>query len=332
MYINREHSIEHFMDSKYSPDFLFIIADIDGKRVHKLLEEFPEARYIEVKYTVSQEAGGELTDSFAIRTNFSHSINGKVYCSLYQDLKEFVEEINQISKSIVVDISELHLRFLGAFLAMLPIAKWEHLFAAYAEPEAYVRSLEKTPDLSPKNDTLGRMGGFDLNSSFWGYEEIPNLKTITSERNQYIWIAFLGFEGKRATAVYAEIADDSSLTIPVITMPSIKPGWATTAFEANQALFDNARINCQSVKYINALDPYAAYNLIEQIHKAHPQKHIVMSPLGTRPVSLGVLLYAMLHEESEVYFDTPKRACSIIKKAGKIHIYDLLSFYNTVKE
>ena len=332
MYINREHSIEHFMNSKYSPDFLFITADVTGTRVRKLLEEFPNARYIEVKYSVSQEAGGELTDSFAIRTNFDHSINGKFYRSLYQDLKEFVEETNRISKSIIIDISELHLRFLGALLAMLPGLEWKHLFAAYVEPEAYVRSSEKEPDLSANKDALARMAGFDLNSSFWGYEEIPNLKTITSERNQYIWIAFLGFEGKRATAVYAEIADDSSMTIPVITMPSIRPGWATTAFEANQALFDNARINCQSVKYINALDPYAAYNLIEQIHKAHPQKHIVMSPLGTRPVSLGVLLYAMLHEESEVYFDTPKRACSRTKKAGKTHIYDLLSFYNAVKE
>lgn len=332
MYINREYSIGHFMESKFSPDFIFVIADIAGKRVHKLLEEFPQARYVEINYCVAQEIGGELTDKFTIRTNFPHFINGKEYCSLYQDLKEFVEEINKITKSIIVDISELHLRFLGAFLAMLPVVKWDNLFAAYAEPEAYIRTLEKTPDLSTNEDVLARMGGFDLNSSFWGYEEIPNLKTITSERNQYIWIAFLGFEGKRATAVYAEIADDASMTIPVITMPSIKPGWATTAFEANQALFDNARINCQSVKYIDALDPYAAYNLIEQIHQAHPKKHLVMSPLGTRPVSLGVLLYAMLHEESEVYFDTPKRACSRIKKAGKLHLYDLLSFYQAIEE
>uniref|UniRef100_UPI00405601EE hypothetical protein n=1 Tax=Acetatifactor sp. TaxID=1872090 RepID=UPI00405601EE len=332
MYLNREYSIGHFMNNKYSSDFLFVTADVKGKRVKKLLAEFPNARYAEINYLVDQDSSGALVDKFSVSTNFDDPLNGKEYFSLYQDLKDFVDELNRITKSIVIDISELHLRFLGAFFAMLSIKKWENIFAAYAEPKAYIRSLEKAPDLSLDKDPLVRIGGFDLNSSFWGYEEIPNLKTIASERDQYIWIAFLGFEGKRATAVYAEIADDSSMTIPVITMPAMQPGWATIAFDANQALFDNARINCQSVKYISALDPYAAYNLIEKIHEEHPRKHIVMSPLGTRPVSLGVLLYAMRHEESEVYFDTPKSACSEITSAGRVRIYDILSFYENLKE
>ena len=328
MFLNREYSIGHFMTNRFSSDYLFVIADINGNRVQKLIQEFPNARYVEVRYTVNQD-NGVMNDEFMVFTNFHDSINGEKYSSLYDDLLRFVLELNRIAKSIVIDISELHLRFLGAFLALLSAGHWDNLLATYVEPGAYVRRQEKSPAPSIDEKSPIRIGGFDLNSSFWGYEEIPNLQTTASERDQYIWIAFLGFEGKRATAVYAEIADDSSMTIPVITMPSMQPGWATTAFDANQALFDNSMIYAQSIKYINALDPYAAYNLIEEIQEAHRNKHIVISPLGTRPASLGVLLYAMKHEESEVYFDTPKSACSKVACAGKIHIYDLLSFYES---
>ena len=53
----------------------------------------------------------------------------------------------------------------------------------------------------------------------------------------------------------------------------------------------------------------------------------MISPLGTRPVSLGALLYAIQHDESEIYYDTPKESCSKIINSGKIHVYDILSFF-----
>lgn len=328
MYHSREYDLDFFKDYIYSADFLIVTSDAKkGERSKKLLMELPTARYIDVEYNLSKEHGGGLKDTFSVSSNFEHNINGKEYSSLYAELQQFVREINNISKRIVIDISELHLRFLGAFLATLSDFEWDSIISAYAEPIAYIRTQELSPEGILDNGVRKAKGAFDLNTSFWGYSEIPNLKTVTNKRDKYIWIAFLGFEGKRAAAVYQEISDDSSITIPVITVPSIRPGWATVAFDSNQNLFENARLSCQSIEYIDALSPFAAYNLIEKIQNKYPKRHIVLSPLGTRPISLGVLLYALKHEESEVYYDTPKASKSKINNAGKVHLYDLLSFY-----
>lgn len=333
MFHNREYSIDYFRDYVYSNEYIVITAGAHGgPRSHKLLNELPSVRHIDISYSVKKNNNGTLEDSFLVSTNFEHDINGRYFYSLYQDLAVFTDEVNKISKHIIIDISELHIRFLGAFLAMMDGLQWDEIIAAYAEPTAYIRSQEVPPEKTLDPAAPRIKGGFDLNTSFWGYDEIPNLKTTTRQRDKYIWIAFLGFEGKRAAAVYQEISDDSSITIPVITMPAIRPGWASLAFEANQILFDNARITCQGIEYVDALDPYASYNLIEKIHERYSQRHIVISPLGTRPVSLGALLYAMKHEESEVYFDTPKESRSLIDDVGKVHFYDLLSFFITNKE
>lgn len=333
MFHNREYSVDYFREYVYSNEYVIITAGANGGvRSQKLLTELPLARHIDIQYSVKKNKTGTLEDLFVVSTNFQHDIHGKHFKSLYKDLAIFVDELNKISKCIIIDISELHLRFLGAFLAMMDGLQWNNIIAAYAEPTAYIRSQEISPEKIMDPAAPRIKGSFDLNTSFWGYDEIPNLKTTTRKRDKYIWIAFLGFEGKRAAAVHQEISDDSSITIPVITMPSIRPGWSSLAFEANQILFDNARISCQGIEYVDALDPYASYNLIENVQVRNPQKHIVISPLGTRPVSLGVLLYAMRHEESEVYFDTPKESHSIIDDVGEVHFYDLLSFFINNKE
>lgn len=333
MFHNREYSVSFFKDYVFFDDYIVVTAgDNGGVRSKKLLLELPSVRHIDISYSVKKDKNGILEDTFVVTTNFDHHINGKRFDSLYQDMATFVDELNTISKSIIIDISELHLRFLGAFLAMIDGLNWDNIVAAYAEPTGYLRTQEVSPEKLMDPTAPRIKGGFDLNTSFWGYDEIPNLKTTTQSRDNYIWIAFLGFEGKRAAAVYQEISDDSSLTIPVITMPAIRPGWASLAFEANQMLFENARISCQGIEYVDALDPYASYNMIEKVQERSPEKHIVISPLGTRPVSLGALLYAMKHEESEVYYDTPKESHSKIDDVGEVHLYDLLSFFKDNKE
>lgn len=324
MYMNREYSFEYFRQHVFSEEFLIVTSNAGDIRSQKLLKEFPSARYVNIEYSVQKNTDGTLDDSFIVNANFNKDFCNKQYRSLYQDLRQFILELHNESKSIIIDISGMHLRFLGAFLATMTEWNWASIICTYTETTGYPHARESFPYDSGK---IQYSGGFDLNSSFWGYDEIPNLKTTTSKREDYIWIAFLGFEGKRSAAVYTEISDDSSMTIPVITMPSARPGWTNYAFDANQVLFENAQIPCADIQYTNALDPFAAYNLIEQINCTHPKRHLVISPLGTRPVSLGVILFALRHEDSEIYFVTPKESCSKIIGNGPIHVYDILSFF-----
>ena len=322
MFINREYSLEYFKSSVFSEDFIILTSNVNNDRSQVLIESFPNAKYVDISYTINKNSDDMLSDSFEINTNYKSCLHQKQYTSLYQDLRNFVEQLYSESKSIIIDISSVHLRFLGALLATMTEWKWSSVICAYTETTAYPRYKEIKPIA---DESIYIPVGFDLNSSFWGYNEIPNLKTITNDRENYVWIVFLGFEGKRSAAVYTEISDDTNITIPVITMPSVKPGWSNYTFDANQRLFESANIHSSDFRYTDALDPFATYNFLEEIKEEHPTKHLVISPLGTRPVSLGALLYALNHEESELYFDTPKESCSKIISSGKIHIYDILT-------
>ncbi len=325
MYANREYSFDYFMQNVYNNEYVIITTNLSNERSKKLIDSIPKCRFIEVFYTVSMSLEKTIDDEFRVETNYNSIINNNNYKSLDKGLFDFVQILNEKHKKIIIDISSFHLRFLGAFLAAIYGCKWESIICTYTEPTAYPRAKEISPTGYNKNVSIG---GFDLNSSFWGYGEIPNLKTVTNGHDNFVWIVFLGFEGKRADSVYTEISDDVKNVIPVITYPSIHPGWANYAFDANQLLFEKTKKYSPDIQYTDATNPFAAYNFIEAVEKDHNKQHIIISPLGTRPVSLGAILYAVKHEEAEIYFDTPKESSSNIVNVGNIHVYDILSFYN----
>lgn len=328
MYINREYSLRYFREKIWANKYVVVTSYVEKERSQKFLDEFPTARYVNIEYSVNQNVEGVMLDAFCVKTNYASKLHNAHYDSLYQDLHDFAEQLHCETTYIVIDISNMHLRFLGAFLAIMVEFDWDSIICTYTETTGYPRFKENDPvDRKQRN----QKGAFDLNSSFWGYEEIPNLKTVASERDNHVWIAFLGFEGKRSAAVYNEISDDAKTTIPVITVPSVRPGWVNDAFEANQILFENAAISSADIRYVDALNPFATYNFIEKVQNEYPNRHLILSPLATRPVSLGVLLYALLNEKSEVYFDTPKDPYGRILSNGNIHIYDILSFFETMK-
>lgn len=324
MHISREYTFDYFLSNIYNNSYIIITSNISDIRSSKLITKLAGCKYINVMYQLFMNDKNTLTDKFKIDVSFENTFTTKEFLSLEVGLNSFVKQLNEQSKKIIIDISCIHLRFLGAFIAVINNYDWESIICTYTEPTAYPRATETIPTDREKKELIG---GFDLNSSFWGYEEIPNLKTISSDQNNFVWIVFLGFEGKRADSVYTEISDDINNIIPVITFPSIQPGWTNFAYDANQILFEKARIYSPDIKYTDATNPFEAYNFIEKVKKNHPDQHIVISPLGTRPVSLGAFLYAMHNEESEIYYDTPKDSISKILNSGKIHVYDILSFF-----
>jgi hypothetical protein len=315
--------------NNHSPEeYIIVTSGASGIRQSKLLDAFCDAKCIDMQYCVSKNADGEINDEFTITTNYSDCFLRRSYQSLYQDLDEFVVILNKQCVKLIIDISGFHLRLLGALLSMLADYKWESLICAYTESGAYPFSGKGIPfDRHNKEGIRFHPRRFDLHSSFLGYDEIPNLKTTTTKRDDYVWVVFLGFEGHRAAGIYTEIQGDTTNVIPVITMPTIRPGWANYAFEANQGLFDSARLQCSDFDYMDALDPYATYNYLKELQERYPQKHLVISPLGTRPISLGVILYAMMNLDSEIFIDTPGESESKIVSCGETHLYDILSFF-----
>ena len=328
LYLNREYDIAFFSRNYTVSEYTILTSGALGFRQRRLLELFGHAHFIDMQYSVTMDTHGVMRDSFTVKTSIDSQFRYEPYTSLYQDLYEFVTSLNNHNRKIIIDISGFHIRLLGALLSMISDHDWDSLICAYTESTDYPLSDSGKGISSLSHGVLdGATGKFDLHRGFWGYNEIPNLKTTTTERDHFVWIVFLGFEGNRSIGIYNELKGEASYISPVITMPAIKPGWANYAYEANQDLFNSAEKTCTDIDYIAALDPFATFNYLEAQKIKHPKRHLVISPLGTRPTSLGVLLYAMLNEECEIFFDTPKESESKIVQCGNTYLYDVLSFF-----
>lgn len=315
---NRMIDFEAFKSNLFSDELIVITSDSSDIRNNYLLKQLDPKNIIIINHSMNLD-NEKILDRFTARKCFYDITSEKEYSSLSGELEDFVRELNSISKKIIIDISGLHLRFLGAFLSVLKNYSWELIFSSYTEPLDYKR--KKSGDLiySPQYS-----GQFDLYSEFYGNYEIPYLYTTSSQIKPFIWIVFLGFEGARPESLRNEIGRASGIT-PIITVPAMKPGWDNYAFDANQFFFDSVKLTGNDIEYLSSINPFATYNYLIEKQQEFSDLRLIISPLSTRATSLGILLYAINYSACEIIYDTPKESKSNTINCGKIHIYDILS-------
>lgn len=317
---NRMIDFRTFKSNIYSNDQIVITSDSIDVRNNTLLEQLAPEKFILINFSISLN-NETISDKFIARKCFNENISEKEYFSLSEGLVEFISNLNSLSRKIVIDISSLHLRFLGAFLSVLQNYSWDLIFCSYTEPLHYKK--KKSADLiySPQYS-----GQFDLYNEFYGNYQIPYLDTTSSQKTPFIWMVFLGFEGSRPESLRNEIGTATGIT-PIITVPAMNPGWDNFAFDANQFFFDAAELTCSDIEYISSINPFATYNYLVEKQHEFPNQRLIISPLSTRATSLGILLYAIKHSDCEIIYDTPKESKSNTINCGKIHMYDILSLF-----
>lgn len=132
-----------------------------------------------------------------------------------------------------------------------------------------------------------------------------NLKTIdlvgfggTSEDMSHTqMIIFLGFEG----VLSAKVSEDvryNKLTV-VNNLPSFFEKYKDISVINN---FDLLTRRHEKIRYVPANNPFETYNfLAEQLADDEPA---CVAPLSTKPVALGVCLYALAHDSLRVVYPT----------------------------
>lgn len=309
-----------FIDEVFTQEHLVIAASRGDKRSDNMIEKLNPKKLIVIEYAMKLEEYS-IVDSFSAYCYIYDKESESNYLSLFEGMDKFVDSIYAISKKIIIDISCLHLRFLGAFLSKLKDYVWEEIYCAYTEPNEYKRIKKNEMLITDKYK-----GQFDLNHEFYGHFQIPRLETTSAQRKPFKWIVFLGFEGTRPDTLRNEIGKPIVI-IPIITVPAIHPGWNNFAYDANQYFFDNSEITCNDLDYLSAINPFSTYNYLVKKTNESQNHRLIVSPLGTRPTSLGILLFAMNNSDCEIIYDTPKLNESNVIECGKICIYDILSFF-----
>lgn len=169
----------------------------------------------------------------------------------------------------------------------------------YLEPGGYKRKSKKL--VMHKRE-------FELSGEVLGYKAIPGFsKILTDEVNQQI-VFFVGFETSRldrAMEDYQMINPKQSTV--VFGVPAFKSGWEIDAFANNIGTMNDRKIS-GGIHYCGANNPLSAYFVLEEIRKGiqHGEQMFV-APIGTKPTSIGIALFAIANPEIGVLYDHPTK-------------------------
>jgi hypothetical protein len=178
----------------------------------------------------------------------------------------------------------------------------KHIGFIYVEPEGYKSKLS---------------------ASFSPFHPIPGFTPELSSTRVGRLLAFLGFEPTRLHRVLsAEEGSNIKAFSVAFGVPPYRASWEMRAMMPNADVL-NEQNAAEDVHYVGANNPLAAYHLIEQTSKTVSDKseRLILAPLGTKPASIGAVLFAALHPNVRIMFDFPLRAADRTFGVGRIHHY-----------
>lgn len=174
---------------------------------------------------------------------------------------------------IVVDISVFTKRHLLMLLQWLDHAGWwERLCVVYSEPGDYVVSKH-----------------IPLSFGLASLQQVPGFAACPDLSRPVHLMMLLGYEGDRAMAVYERVQPmKTTLAVPD---PPYRPSWQGRTERLNADLL--TVVGQAAVKRVDALDPDRTADLLrEELGSGTGGAYAtVVSPLGTKPQTLGVYEY-----------------------------------------
>ena len=108
-------------------------------------------------------------------------------------------------------------------------------------------------------------------------------------------IVFLGFEGALSKKVVEDIYYSDLLLVN--GLPSFFPKYKDIAMLCNYQLLTE---NSYHIEYVPANNPFETYNYLNRL--LVQDERACIAPLSTKPVSLGVCLFALKHPNIRIVY------------------------------
>ena len=317
---NRTVPISFVHELLANKDYLFLFAKADnatidnrGQRLKSLLNP---SKWCEIEYKCHRlNSEQKIIESFNV--TFWDGKRRSFYSLRINDMLTFEEFLDKISNRLVVDFTLMNTRFLGSFFAILNMVSWEEVYFCYTEPGAYIKSEDNN--------------GFSFKNVTMGFEQIPNLETISDSSENCDWIIFLGFEESRAMRLAEEASDSRRYTLPFISVPAMKPNWHNYAVTSNRQFFELKIKDRERIDYVSATDPFDTYQKLTQLKNETVSTRLSISPIGPKPVMLGCIMFVLENEDDMILFDNPFQESSNTIKFGESHFYDMTQFVKLIK-
>lgn len=215
-----------------------------------------------------------------------------------QSLHDFLEMIGE--NTLYVDITGLgHATWAAIIRCALELGKIVR--AVYLEPSTYLRTLE------PK---LGDI--FDLSHKIQGISPLPMFPTFGDfEDEKSCFVPLLGFEGTRFAYMFEKVQPEERKTYPIIGAPGFRQEYPFSSYLGNANPLQRSE-SYTRLRFAKSNCPFSLYYQISQISEELGDHVMKLGLVGTKPHSLGAILYAIRHQDrTEIIYD------HVIRKAGR---------------
>ncbi len=125
------------------------------------------------------------------------------------------------------------------------------------------------------------------------------------EDEPIIWFPSLGFKSEFTNKIWENICllSRDKIIIPVIGFPTYRPDYF------DKCIFDHVNTFKENNEFIKVLknkkyllcsadDPFDVFQVLRKIQLEHQNRTIILSPIGSKPISLGMSLLAIIYKLS----------------------------------
>ncbi len=278
------YSVENLADYSPQKSITFVFSGCDEKRSLEVLE-YLYTNSVSIEHLLVISYSG-----FNLPSKYAKMIKAKNVqtVSITEEPMDFVNSLKKIPESfwckdILIDISCIRIPEMFTFFKLLKMQnKVKQLKVAYSIPYDYV--FKEEPFTSYRS-YFGDLKMFEL-LGFSG----PG--GATRFHDLYM---FLGFEGALGLKVF-ENCQHSNLML-VNNLPSFFPKYKDISVINNYQLMQNKH----KYLYTPADNPFEAYNLLYSMI-GDCKDAVCVAPLSTKPVALGICLFALNHEFVRVVY------------------------------
>ena len=303
---SRIYTMEQISDYDFDEVDCFICAIHDDERscegvVRMLNNDVEVKQAILISYDDNRQSSKmkNLFECQVQELSILNDVNSFILC-----FKEAIKSF--INKNIVIDISCIRIPDIFSIMKILKLNKHRNnVICLYSVPYDYEYFAG---DFSYKY-SIGDLENYELTG--YGGDYNPEDENSTH-------IVFLGFEGSLSLKVLEE-ASYQRLTF-VNSLPSFSQKYKDISILNNRSSIKGKKFD--SILYIPADNPFEVYNLLDR--KFSNLHSLCISPLGTKPVALGICLFALNHEKVRIVYPiSDVYSMHISNKVNKTLIYEI---------
>lgn len=259
------------------------------------------------------------TEKFDINAVKIDDIDKKIIASPLKDLvPDFIEMLhsfNLFDKTILIDTTSIKHPLIFYILKVFKKSiKVKRLFLGYTEPERYAEEESHS------------VRKFELTEKFIGAGTMPGFLRSYNQSKEKLLCVALGFEGSRFKKAFEELEPSQTKTFVIVGFPSFRPNWQFYVYDQNQSALEQTKAY-QNMYRATANSPFGIYNILNEIKSKNADDNLVIAPLGTKPHSIGMGMFAVDNEDVQIYYDFPSYGKKIRTIGiGNAYIYNLTSF------